>query len=240
MSDLKAENAKKKETIAQLMEKWGGSYSKELGMDIESGRSGEIFKWFLASILFGARISQAKARQTYCEFEKCKVITPDAIIGTGWDGLVEILDTGGYTRYDFKTATKLLEIMQMLNHVYGGDLNVLHEKARSSEDLESKLMEFKGVGPVTVNIFLRELRGIWEKAQPLPGDHVIIAARRLGLTVLEGKDEEERKMLLIELKRIWENANRSCRFSDFEAALVKFGIYQRRKRMNEYNTGPII
>ena len=128
----------------------------------------------------------------------------------------------------------------MLNHVYGGDLNVLHEKARSSEDLESKLMEFKGVGPVTVNIFLRELRGIWEKAQPLPGDHVIIAARRLGLTVLEGKDEEERKMLLIELKRIWENANRSYRFSDFEAALVKFGIYQRRKRMNEHNTGPII
>jgi len=74
--------------------------------------------------------------QTYYEFEKCKVITPDAIIGTGWDGLVEILDTGGYTRYDFKTATKLLEIMQMLNHVYGGDLNLLHEKARDPEDLE--------------------------------------------------------------------------------------------------------
>lgn len=79
---------------------------------------------------------KAKAMQTYYEFEKCKVITPDAIIGTGWDGLVEILDTGGYTRYDFKTATKLLEIMQMLNHVYGGDLNLLHEKARDPEDLE--------------------------------------------------------------------------------------------------------
>ena len=59
MSDLKTENAKKKETIAQLMEKWGGRYSKELGIDLESGRSDEIFKWFLASILFGARISQA-------------------------------------------------------------------------------------------------------------------------------------------------------------------------------------
>jgi endonuclease III len=234
MSDLKAEMAKKTETIAQLMEKWGGRYSTELGIDIESGRSGEIFKWFLASILFGARISQAKTMQTYYEFEKCKVITPDAIIGTGWDGLVEILDAGGYTRYDFKTATKLLEIMQMLNLLYGGDLNILHEKARDPEDLESKLMEFKGVGPVTVNIFLRELRGIWEKAQPLPEDHVIIAARHLGLTVLEGKDEEERKMLLIELERIWEKADLSYRFSDFEAALVKFWIYQRRKRPDEY------
>jgi len=46
--------------------------------------------------------------QTYYEFEKRKVNTPDAIIDTGWDGLVGILDTGGYTRYDFKTATKLL------------------------------------------------------------------------------------------------------------------------------------
>jgi endonuclease III len=233
MSDLKAENARKEETIAQLMEKWGGRYSKELGIDIESGRSGEIFKWFLASILFGARISQVNARQTYYEFEKCKVITPDAIIGTGWDGLVEILDTGGYTRYDFKTATKLLEIMQMLNDVYGGDLNILHEKAHDPEDLESKLMEFKGVGPVTVNIFLRELRGIWEKAQPLPGDPVIIAARRLGLTDMEGKNEEERKMLLIELKSIWEKASLPYRFSDFEAALVKLGIYQRLKRPEE-------
>ena len=149
----------------------------------------------------------AKISLTYYEFEKCKVITPDAIIGTGWDGLVEILDTGGYTRYDFKTATKLLEIMQMLSLLYGGDLNLLHEKVCDPEDLESKLLEFKEVGPVTVNIFLRELRGIWEKSQPLPGDPVIIAARCLGITVLEGKDEEERKMLLIELKRIWENAN---------------------------------
>jgi len=169
-----------------------------LGIDIESGRSGEIFKWFLASILFGARISQAKAMQTYYEFEKRKVITPDAIIGTGWDGLVEILDTGGYTRYDFKTATKLLEVMQMLDHVYGGDLNILHEKARDPDDL------------------------------------VIIAARRSGLAVLEGKDREERKMLLIELNRIWKKANLSYRFSDFEAALVKFGIDQRRKRPDEH------
>jgi len=234
MSDLKAENAKENETIAQLMEKWGGRFSKELGIDLESGRSDEIFKWFLASILFGARISQANARKTYYEFEKRKVITPDAIIETGWDGLVEILDAGGYTRYDFKTATKLLEIMQMLNHVYGGDLNNLHEKVRDPEDIESKLMEFKGVGHVTVNIFLRELRGIWDKAQPLPGDHVIIAARRLGLTVLEGKDKEERKLLLIELKHIWEKANLSYRFSDFEAALVKFGIDQRRKQPEEH------
>ena len=67
--------------------------------------------------------------------------------------------------------------MQMLKNVYDGDLNILHEKAHDPEGLESKLKEFKGVGPVTVNIFLRELRGIWEKAQPMPVDPVIIAGQ---------------------------------------------------------------
>ena len=44
MSDLKAENVKKKETIVQLLEKWGGRYSKELGIDLESGRSGATLR----------------------------------------------------------------------------------------------------------------------------------------------------------------------------------------------------
>jgi hypothetical protein len=32
----------------------------------------------------------------------------------GWDGLVAILDRGGYVCYDYKTATKLLEINRNL------------------------------------------------------------------------------------------------------------------------------
>jgi hypothetical protein len=33
-------------------------------------------------------------------------------------------------------------------------------------------MEFKGIGPVTANIFLRELRTVWKKADPEPLDLV--------------------------------------------------------------------
>jgi endonuclease III len=220
----------KKDTIRRLMKEWGGRFSSELGIDIDSGSPGEVFKWFLASILFGARIRQSAAMQTYREFEKRGVLTPDAILKTGWDGLVQILDAGGYARYDFKTATKLLGIAEMVNNRHGGDLNRLHEEARDAGDLESKLMEFKGVGEVTVNIFLREMRGIWQKADPLPGDTVIIAARELGFTSLEGHADEEKRIILDELKRLWEQAALPFRFSDFEAALVRFGIELRRKK----------
>ncbi len=220
----------KREAIAQLMKEWGGRFSTELGINIDSGSPGEIFKWFLASILFGARIRQSTAMQTYHEFEKRGVLTPDATLRTGWDGLVQILDSGGYARYDFKTATKLLGMAEMLNNRYGGDLNHLHEEASDPEDLESRLMEFKGVGEVTVNIFLRELRGIWQKADPLPGETVIIAARNLGFIGFEGHNDEERRKILDELKRLWEQATLSYYFSDFEAALVRFGTKLRRKK----------
>ncbi|MFZ3062856.1 MAG: hypothetical protein WA148_03810 [Actinomycetota bacterium] len=220
----------KKAVVKRLMEDWGGRFSAELGIDLELHHSEEIFKWFLASILFGTRIGQHVAMQTYREFVKRGVLTPDDILRTGWDGLVEILDAGGYVRYDYRTATKLLDIAEMLNKRCDGDLNQLHEEATEPRDLESKLMEFKGVGPVTANIFLRELRGIWEKADPLPGNLVITAARNLGFTTLEGRDDEERKNILLDLERVWEKEDLPYHFSDFEAALVKFGTEQRRKK----------
>lgn len=212
------------------MENWGGRFSAEFGIDTGSGDPGEIFKWFLASVLFGTRIRQDAAIRTYREFEERDVLMPEAILRTGWDGLVEILDAGGYARYDFKTATKLLEIAQMLNKRYSGDLNKLHEEAAGPRDLEAKLNEFKVVGPVTVNIFLRELRGIWQKADPLPGELVIAAANALGFTESEGRDDRERKEILLELKRLWERTGLPGSFSDFEAALVRFGIANRRKK----------
>lgn len=217
----------RKDMIRQLIDEQGGRFSSELGIDLDSGSSEEIFKWFLASILFGTRISRNLAVRTYLEFANRNVLTPDAILRTGWEGLVEILDEGGYARYDFKTATKLLEISQMLIEQYGGDLNRLHEEARDPRHLESRLMEMKGVGPVTVNIFLRELRGIWKKAQPMLGDLAIEAARNLGFTRLAGKDDVERKKILHQLEELWEQAGLPYRFSDFETALVRFGIESR-------------
>lgn len=220
----------RKECIEKLIETWGGRFSSELSIEVESGKSEEIFKWFLASILFGTRIRQDVARETYRQFDKNRVLTPDEILNTGWDGLVAILDAGGYVRYDFKTATKLLDIAEMLNTRYNGDLNRLQREAKDASDLEAKLNDFKGVGPVTVNIFLRELRGVWEKADPLPGDIVVEAAIDLGFTRSAGKDQKEKKKILGDLQNVWEQAGHPYHFSDFEAALVKYGIGLRRQK----------
>ncbi len=131
-------------------------YSKDLGINLKSGKEAEIFKWFLACLLFSKPIQQQVAKRTYFEFEREGLLTADNILKAGWDKLVKVLDKGHYVRYDFSTATKLLEISKELNEKYGTLTNLL-KKAKNKKDLKRRLQEFKGIGPVTTRIFLREL-----------------------------------------------------------------------------------
>jgi endonuclease III len=158
------------------------TYSEELGLNLSKPE--DRFKWFLASLLFAKRISAEIAKKTYRQFEDEGLTTPEKILAAGWDLLVQVLDSGGYVRYDFSTASNLLGIMKELKEKYG-DLESLHKESIDPRDLEKRLQEFKGVGPVGVNIFLRELRGIWEKAKPKPSKMAIKAAHRIGLENVE-------------------------------------------------------
>jgi len=161
-------------------------YSEELGIDLTmpAGR----FRWFLASILFGARISEKIAANAYREFEKAGVGAPEKILSAGWDELVRILDEGGYVRYDESTATNLLNIMEDLMERYGS-LEGLHSGSSDTEDLEKRLQDFKGIGPVTAQIFLRELRGVWDVA-PEPSERAEEAARCLEIDLQEFEGEK--------------------------------------------------
>ncbi len=204
--------------VEKLIDHFKGKFSRELGIDLSRTDPKNIFRWFLASKLFGARISSNTAAKTYREFERHGAVTPEAILATGWDGLVKILDDGGYARYDFSTATKLLEITNDLEKYYGGDLNRLHEKAADEKDLESRLRGLgKGIGDVTVNIFLRELRLVWKKARPGLSELVLHAAGDLGL-IRPNADP------LKTLENYWkENKTSGKDFCDFEASLLKLG-----------------
>jgi endonuclease III len=75
---------------------------------------------------------------------------------------------GGYVRYDGRKSTQVLRDCERLLTDYRGSLRRLHDAARDARDLEAMLLTFYGVGPVTVNIFLRELRPYWGKADPEP------------------------------------------------------------------------
>jgi hypothetical protein len=213
--------------LKELIERFGEKYSDILGIDLPSRKDEEIFKWFLASILFGAPITESSVLRTYRCFQKHDVLTPRKILKTGWDGLVKILDEGTYTRYDFKTADKLLAVTKNLMEKYGGSLNLIHTQASDKGNLEDRLKALgKGIGPVTVSIFLRELRDIWKKADPKPTDLEVLGARELEILNTDLTAEETSK----ELKVFWKkNKIHGRDFVNFETALLRIGKDCRRK-----------
>ena len=144
-------------------------YSEELEIDLSAGHDRDYFRWFLASLLFGGHISEKIAANTYRAFARHRLLRPQRIIEAGWSYLVDpIMREGGYVRYDGRKSTQILRDCEELLDWYDGSLLKLHSAAEDARALEDRLQAFFGVGPVTANIFLRELRPYWSKADPEP------------------------------------------------------------------------
>jgi endonuclease III len=212
--------------ITEVLARLPGKFSKELDIDVKAGAA-ERQKWFLAAILYGAPISGALATRTFRVFAERGVLTPQAILAQTWDNLVVILDEGGYTRYDFKTATKLLRVMEALQESYEGDLERLAADARDYHDMERRLCELApGIGPTTVNIYLRELRGIWPQANPPLSPFAHLASEHLQLIALNLDPFAS----LAALQEKWDAESvAGGDFADLEAALVRLGRDYCRK-----------
>lgn len=198
--------SEKRPTLAELEK--SPLYSETLGIDLSAGTEAEIFRWFLASRLFGGRISETIATHTYQSFIRHGLTTPDKILAAGWDFLVNpVMREGGYVRYDESRSSQLLRNCERLLKEYDGKLSELHEQAADNADLEKRLEAFSGVGPVTANIFLRELRPWWKKADPEPLPAVYRTAEKLG----------------IDLARY---DHKSLAFIRLEAGLIRFQHHQ--------------
>lgn len=191
-------------------------YSEELGIDLPSNKDGELFKWFLASILMGTHLSETIAKNTYLIFKKYYLLRPEDILLAGWDFLVNpVMRQGGFVRYDEKTSSQILRNCQTLLKKYQGSLTSLHDQASDSRDLENRIQDFYGIGPITTNIFLRELRPHWKKSNPelLPMVKKVAIRYHLDLEDLNRKSE---KFIRVEtgLIRLRKKVNKNIEFSE--------------------------
>jgi hypothetical protein len=206
--------------LRELLERHGNLFSQELGIDVKK----EPFKWFLASILFGARISTTIAKRTYKAYEEAGLTTARKIAATNIDTLIALHGRGGYVRYDGITADYVMGISKKLVEDYHGDVTKLDMLSQNPKDLERRLHEFRGIGPVTAKIFLREMRGLWKNADPDPTPIEILAAKKLGII-------ESEENALEKLKEFWHiNKVEGYDFRNFEATLVRIGLKLRRRK----------
>jgi hypothetical protein len=168
--------------LESFLKSQGDLYSARLGIVLNGLDPGELFRWFLASMLYGARITESVAGRTYGAFIDRGLTTPERIASADFADLLEIMAEGGYVRYDGITSRKVQGASVRLIEDYSGDLNRLHAAAADAGDLEARLQGFWGVGPATCGIFLRELRGLWPKADPALGGFARLAADHLGIS----------------------------------------------------------
>ena len=116
-----------------------------------------LFKWLIASFLMGKRIQADIAAQAY------RVIvdihqrdTPRKLAHCSHRELVRMLGEAHYVRYDETTATRLLALAHKLNNEYAGKVGNIVAEGADRQAFEKRLAEFDGIGPKTVEIFMRE------------------------------------------------------------------------------------
>jgi endonuclease III len=67
-----------------------------------------------------------------------------------------MLGEAHYVRYDETTATRLLALAARLNDEYAGKVGNIVKASVDRAEFEQRLMAFDGIGPKTVEIFMRE------------------------------------------------------------------------------------
>jgi endonuclease III len=63
-------------------------------------------------------------------------------------------------RYDETTASRLLALATKLNTEYGGKVSNIVSASADRQAFEKRLSEFEGVGPKTIDIFMREAAAV--------------------------------------------------------------------------------
>jgi endonuclease III len=171
-----------KETVRMLLKRYRLTFAEELGINVGANTSSELFKLLCASILFSTRIGAKVAmRAATAIFEKGWT-TPEKLVKAGWDSRTVTLNRSGYARYDGRGSMMLGDSAQMVIDKYGGDMRKLREAAGRDPAKERDLLkEFKGIGNVGADIFLREVQAAWEEVFPFLDKRAAEAARKLGL-----------------------------------------------------------
>ncbi len=210
-------------TVRLLVETLGGRYSSAMGIDVDLGDV-EIERWFLAATLFGQRISAAIVVRTYAALERAGIRAIADVPGATWDELVELLDEGGYVRYDFSTASRLQALAASVRERFGGRIAPLGRMVFDPAEMEAALDALPGWGPTTIRVFLRELRELWPAARPPVDPRARWAADHLEL---RAPADDRPGSDLDWLESLAAQAGLDTR--DVEAALVRLALAHARQ-----------
>lgn len=136
-------------------------HAVDLGIHLKKGDESALFRWFVASFLMGKRIQAEIAAQAYRVIvEKHGRDTARKLGGCSHRELVLMLGEAHYVRYDETTATRLLSLAKKLTGEYAGKIGHIQALSADRPAFEKRLEAFDGVGPKTVEIFMRDAAAV--------------------------------------------------------------------------------
>ena len=112
------------EVATKAVNSLGGRYSVQLNIDVDRGGD-QIERWALAATLFSVRISANIAERTFVVLDEAGVRSIADAGRRDLGRLIELLDAGGYARYDLRTAERLHAIARKLETEYGGRVSAV-------------------------------------------------------------------------------------------------------------------
>lgn len=204
-----------------LISRLGESYASLLGIRLADMGSDEGFKWFVAAILLGSPMSVESALTAYRTLESSCLLEPRLLASVDEESLIEIIQGAGVNRVARRTVDTLLFAIRSIVSEYDADINRLHFFARNADDLIHRLRKLGRTVPHrAINLFLAEMRYVWDKAPPGISSASLTAACRLGI-VSEGLTICD---MVDQLHMVWERTSHAGRtYADFEAALLCLG-----------------
>jgi len=129
----------------------------DLHIRLDDANEEGLFKWLIASFLMGKRIQGPIAAKAYqVVVDKHQRDTPRKLANCTHRQLVAMLGEAHYVRYDETTASRLLALAHKLNDEYAGKVGNIVSVSTDRDEFEKRLGAFEGIGPKTVEIFMRE------------------------------------------------------------------------------------
>jgi endonuclease III len=127
------------------------------GLGIDVSQAHGLYKWLLASFLIGKRIRASVAVEAYRTLvDGHGLATPGKLAACSHRELVRLLGQAGYARYDESTARRLRLLGAQLEEGLAPQLDTLRHGVQTLAGFEQWLLGFEGIGPKTLEIFMRE------------------------------------------------------------------------------------
>jgi endonuclease III len=126
-------------------------------LGINTGTDQGLFDWLLASLLFGRPVPQKAAASAFQKFKADGWDSPQHFTGDDHHPLWHELWESDYHRMSSVMSEELRDVMRSLIEDYDGSVARLVRTAATRQEVGERLRRFKGVGPKTAEIFLREV-----------------------------------------------------------------------------------